>query len=157
MASFVSQENVGPPQLLSLHPLITLGAISRLNSIRSQGVISKYECQEITQKLNCKICQLYNQKPGGRCMRKDTRVWTRIEGIQYYLWSFFWGCATLSCKLSIISRFSFPLKQLKAICLGSRLWVRFKFWSHSGTQIEKLALPEACSFYGRGQNIRGLS
>lgn len=44
MASFVSQENAGPPQLLSLHPLITLGAISRLNSIRSQGVISKYEC-----------------------------------------------------------------------------------------------------------------
>lgn len=87
-------------------------------------------------------------------MRKDTRVWTRIEGIQYYLWSFFWGCAPLSCKLSIISRFPFPLKQLKAICLGSRLWVRFKFWSRSGTQIEKSALPDACSFYGRGQNIR---
>ena len=47
----------------------------------------------------------------------------------------FGGCAILLCKLSIISRLPFPLKQLNTICLASKLWDRFKFWSHSGTQI----------------------
>lgn len=53
-------------------------------------------------------------------------------------------------KLSSIFRLPFPLKQWSAICPVARVWGRVVF-----APLWNPALPEACSSYERGQNIRG--